>query len=164
LVRCYLGLGSNLGDKTGAVREGARRLSARGDIRLARLSSLYLSRPWGYGHQPDFVNAVAEVETGLEPGELLKRAKGVEEGMGRKRRFRWGPREVDIDLLLYGDAVLEGDGFVVPHPRMEERDFVLVPLLELAPGLVNPATGIGFAASLEKLAALGEVSCSRLVA
>ncbi len=144
------------------MREGARLIAAGGDVEVTRLSSLYVTRAWGLEEQPDFVNAVAEVETGLNPRELLARAKSVEEEMGRRQRVRWGPREIDIDVLLYGEEVIKEDGLEIPHPGMDERAFVLVPLLELAPDLVHPATGVGFAESLEKLERCGEVSWEKL--
>ena len=151
-----------MGDRAQAVREAARLMGAAGGLEVVRLSSLYVTPPWGLADQPDFVNAVAEVETGLEPLELLARAKAVEEEMGRRRRERWGPREIDIDLLLYGEEVIEADGLEVPHPGTEERAFVLVPLLELAPDLVHPGTGVRLAESLEKLVSRGEVSWEKL--
>lgn len=162
MARCYLGLGSNIGDRAGAVRESANLIAAGGEVEVKRVSSLYLTRPWGLAGQPDFVNAVAEVETDLEPLELLARAKGVEDEMGRRERVRWGPREIDIDILLYGDEVVEVDELEIPHPGIEERAFVLVPLLELAPDLVHPRTGVGFAECLRKLESDGEVSWEKL--
>jgi 2-amino-4-hydroxy-6-hydroxymethyldihydropteridine diphosphokinase len=162
MARCYLGLGSNLGDRAGAVRESIERLVSEGDIELKKMSGLYMTKPWGWESQPEFVNAVAEVETALGPRELLARAKSVENEMGRKRRPKWGPREIDIDLLLYGDDVLKADDLTIPHPRIEERAFVLVPLLELAPDLVHPVKGSRLAESLEKLKRRGEVSWEKL--
>ncbi len=162
MARCYLGLGSNLGDRAGAVRESVKRLVSEGDIQLNRLSSLYVTRPWGREDQPEFVNAVAEVDTALEPCELLARAKSVESDMGRKQSLRWGPREIDIDVLLYGDDVVDTDSLTIPHPRIEERVFVLVPLLELVPDLVHPLTGSRLAESLDRLKRRGEVSWEKL--
>ena len=162
MARCYLGLGSNLGDCAAAVRESADLISAGGNIVLRRLSSLYVTKPWGNEDQPDFVNAVAEVDTDLGPGELLARAKSIENRMGRERRERWGPREIDIDLLLYGDEVVRTRDLRIPHPGIEERAFVLVPLLELSPDLAHPATGRRFAESLEKLTGSGEVTWEKL--
>jgi 2-amino-4-hydroxy-6-hydroxymethyldihydropteridine diphosphokinase len=163
LARCYLGLGSNLGDRAGAVRQSADLIAAGGDIVLRRLSSLYVTKPWGNRDQPDFVNAVAEIETLLGPGELLARAKSIEDEMGREKRERWGPREIDIDLLLYGDEVVETSGLRIPHPGIEKRAFVLVPLLELAPDLAHPATGRRFAESLGELTSSGEVTWEKLI-
>lgn len=162
MARCYLGLGSNLGDRAGAVRESVNLIAAGGDIEIKGLSSLYVTRPWGREDQPDFVNAVVEVETGLTPLDLLARAKSVEGEMGRRERERWGPREIDIDLLLYGGEVVDEADLKIPHPGIEERAFVLVPLLEVAPDLVHPGTGVGFAESLEILESRGEVSWEKL--
>ena len=162
MARCYLGLGSNLGDRAGAVRESVRRLASAGDIEVLRMSSLYLTRPWGRPDQPDFVNAVAEIETALGPWELLARAKSVERDMGRGEGGRWGPREIDIDVLLYDELIMDVDGLVLPHPHIEERAFVLVPLVEVTPDLVNPATGTGFAESLENLRSSERVSWEKL--
>jgi 2-amino-4-hydroxy-6-hydroxymethyldihydropteridine diphosphokinase len=162
VATCYLGLGSNVGDRVGAVLKAIELIAAGEGTEVRRLSALYLTRPWGHEDQADFVNAVAEVETRLEPVELLARAKDIERQMGRVERFRWGPREIDIDILLYGDEVLEVDGLSVPHPGIEERAFVLVPLLELDPGLVHPETGRRLSESLRRLESLGEVSWEKL--
>jgi len=137
-------------------------LAAGGDIVVERMSSLYVTRPWGRRGQPDFVNAVAQVETDIGPRALLARAKQVEAGMGRTGRERWGPREIDIDVLLYGQEVMKSGDLCIPHPGMEERAFVLVPLLELAPDLVHPVTGRRFAESLRDLESRGEVSWEKL--
>jgi 2-amino-4-hydroxy-6-hydroxymethyldihydropteridine diphosphokinase len=162
VVRCYLGLGSNLGDRARAIRESVDLIAAGGDVEVKALSSLYATKPWGKEDQPDFVNAVAEVETSLRPEELLARAKRVEGEMGRRSRQRWGPREIDIDLLLYGDEVVETGDLRVPHPGIEERAFVLVPLLELAPDLLHPGSGKRLAESLEQLTSRGEVTWQKL--
>ena len=162
MVTCYLGLGSNLGDSAGAVKEGVDRLVSEGDVVLVRLSSLYITRPWGHEDQPDFINAVAEIQTDLQPLELLEKARSVERDAGRVERFKWGPRELDIDLLLYGKEVLDLDALKLPHPLMAERAFVLVPLLEIAPDLVHPATGVRFSDSLRNLGSRGEGLCEKL--
>lgn len=162
MARCYLGLGSNLGDRAGAVRESVDLLSAAGDIVLRRMSSLYVTEPWGNENQPDFVNAVAEIDTTLGPEDLLARAKSIEDRMGREKRERWGPREIDVDLLLYGDEVVYTRDLRIPHPGIEERAFVLVPLLELSPDLTHPATGRRLAESLERLTSGGEVTWEKL--
>jgi 2-amino-4-hydroxy-6-hydroxymethyldihydropteridine diphosphokinase len=149
LVLCYLGLGSNVADRAGMIARAAACLVSRGDIVLRRLSSLYLTRPWGRPEQDDFLNAVAEVETHLAPRELLARAKGIEESLGRRPGPRWGPREIDIDILLYGNEVLKEDDLVIPHPYLCERAFVLVPLAEIAPDLVHPETGVKVSAFMD---------------
>ena len=141
MVRCYLGLGSNLGDRVGNISGAVECLGTDGDIVVRRLSGMYETKPWGYTQQDDFVNAVAEVETCLEPDALLERLKGIEVELGRSKGPRWGPRRIDIDILLYGDRIVARPGLRIPHPSMCRRAFVLVPLAEIAPGLVHPETG-----------------------
>jgi 2-amino-4-hydroxy-6-hydroxymethyldihydropteridine diphosphokinase len=136
VTRAFIGLGSNLGDREGTIRKAASLLGPH------RLSSLLETEPWGYADQPRFVNAVAEIDTGLTPGVLLQRLLAIEAGLGRTREgARYGPRTIDLDLLLYGDAAVDEPGLTVPHPRLHERLFVLRPLLELDPGLVVPGRG-----------------------
>jgi 2-amino-4-hydroxy-6-hydroxymethyldihydropteridine diphosphokinase len=151
LVLCYLGLGSNVGDRAGSIGRATACLAAGGDIVLRRVSGLYVTKPWGRLGQPDFVNAAAEVETHGSPRDLLAAAKAVERGLGRVDRGKWGPREIDIDILFYGNEVLEDGDLVIPHPMLCERAFVLVPLLEIAPDLVHPRTGIRVEAYLREI-------------
>jgi 2-amino-4-hydroxy-6-hydroxymethyldihydropteridine diphosphokinase len=151
VVLCYVGLGSNVGDRAGMVARAAACLVADGDIILRRLSSFYVTAPWGVEAQADFVNAAAALETHLSARDLLVRAKGIEAGLGRRPGLRWGPREIDIDILLYGDEVVKDGDLVIPHPHLCERSFVLVPLREVAPDLVHPETGIRVSAYLETL-------------
>ena len=135
-VRAYVGLGANLGDREAAILEAADHLGA------ARLSTIRETEPWGYADQPPFLNAVAEVDTDLSPRALLDRLLEIERSLGRLRLGpRWGPRTIDLDLLLYGDEVVEEPGLVVPHPRLHERLFVLEPLNELDPALKIPGKG-----------------------
>jgi 2-amino-4-hydroxy-6-hydroxymethyldihydropteridine diphosphokinase len=132
----YVGLGSNLGDRQGTILAAAERLGPH------RLSPILETEPWGYLDQPRFLNAVAEVETGLAPRELLDRLLEIERGLGRVRNGpRYGPRTIDLDLLLYGDLVVTEPGLTVPHPRLAERLFVLEPLFGLDPGLFVPGKG-----------------------
>jgi len=132
----YVGLGSNLGDREGTLLAAAERLGPH------RLSRIVETEPWGYIDQPRFLNAVAELETGLPPRGLLDRLLEIERGLGRVRNGpRYGPRTIDLDLLLYGDLVLAEPGLTVPHPRLAERLFVLEPLFELDPGLFVPGAG-----------------------
>lgn len=137
-VMAYLGLGSNLGDRARNLAEAARRLASPGGLTVLRASPLYETDPVGVTDQPPFLNQVLEVETGLPAAELLARCLQVEAGLGRVRRERWGPRTLDIDILLYGQEVIDEPGLQVPHPRLAERAFVLVPLLDLAPRLALP--------------------------
>jgi len=132
----YVGIGSNLGDREALLREAADAIGAR------RLSTIVETEPWGYVEQPRFLNAVAELETELEPGKLLELLLAVERRLGRDRSGpRWGPRTIDLDLLLYGRIRLQEPGLEIPHPRLHERLFVLEPLAELDPGLEIPGIG-----------------------
>jgi 2-amino-4-hydroxy-6-hydroxymethyldihydropteridine diphosphokinase len=156
LVLCYLGLGSNVDDRPGMIARAAVCLASRGDIVIRRLSRFYLTRPWGDADQEDFLNAAVEIETHLSPLDLLEAAKAVERGLGREPGRRWGPRRIDIDILLYGEEVVERDELRIPHPRLCERAFALAPLAEIAPDLVHPETGVKIAAYLAEIEKGGE--------
>ncbi|MGQ9476075.1 MAG: 2-amino-4-hydroxy-6-hydroxymethyldihydropteridine diphosphokinase [Actinomycetota bacterium] len=132
--RVYLGLGSNLGDRRENLLSALRKLDSIPGVKVLRVSSIYESEPWGLADQPDFLNLVALVATSLTPPEMLEACLEVERALGRVRGVRWGPRVIDVDILLYDDIVWECEDLVIPHPRMGERDFVLVPLRELDPG------------------------------
>jgi 2-amino-4-hydroxy-6-hydroxymethyldihydropteridine diphosphokinase len=132
----YIGLGSNLGDRERLIREAAELIGA------LRLSPLIETEPWGYVDQPMFLNAVAEVDTPLPARRLLDHLLDVERRLGRERvGARWGPRTIDLDLLLYGEETIDEPGLVVPHPRLLRREFVLKPLAELVPSLKIPGDG-----------------------
>lgn len=135
----YLGLGSNLGDRYANLRSAVEQLTAP-DLRLLRLSGLYETEPIGLRDQAWFLNQVAEFETDLMPLQLLRRAQKVERALGRRRTVRNGPRTLDVDILLFGSAVVDCDDLTVPHPRYHERRFVLAPLAELNPALRDPRT------------------------
>jgi 2-amino-4-hydroxy-6-hydroxymethyldihydropteridine diphosphokinase len=136
LTLAYVGLGSNLGDREALIRRAAELIGA------SRLSSLYETEPWGYVDQPSFLNAAAEVETRLAPRSLLDYLLDVERRLGRERvGHRWGPRTIDLDLLLYGEEVVDEPGLQVPHPRLLEREFALRPLAELIPAHKIPGNG-----------------------
>ncbi len=152
----YIGLGSNLADPHAQVEAGLHALAALPDSRLLRRSRLYRSAPWGRTDQPDFVNAAALVETGLAPAQLLHALLALERRAGRERdATRWGPRVLDLDVLVYGNLVLDEPGLHVPHPHLHERAFVLVPLAEIAPDLNVPGRG-----PIDRLlAAVDAVSC-----
>lgn len=128
-----IGLGSNVGDKPANIAQAIELLTGPGDIRLVRASSLYRTAPWGVLDQDWFVNACIAVATDLEPHDLLARCLGAEQTMKRVREQRWGPRVIDVDVLTYRDAVLNDPDLTLPHPRITERAFVLVPLSEIAP-------------------------------
>src|SRR4051812_29203447 len=132
----YVGLGSNLGDRERLIRDAAELIGAD------RLSAVVETAPWGFEDQPPFMNAVATVETGLEPLPFLTFLLDIERRLGRERVGpRWGPRTIDLDLLLFGDRVIDEPGLVVPHPHLLERRFVLGSLAELAPDLEIPGNG-----------------------
>ena len=132
----YLALGSNLGDRQRNLEEALDRLTAH--VVLHRVSSVYETEPWGYVDQPRFLNAACSGATGLAPDDLLREVKAIEVKMGRVFSFPNAPRPMDIDILLYGEQVIETPDLVIPHPRMAERPFVLVPLAEIAPDVVHP--------------------------
>ncbi len=138
-MRAYVGLGGNLGDRRSYLERALDLLDRDPEIRVADVSSFRDTEPVGYVDQPRFLNAVAAVETELGPRELLERMLAVERVLGRERVGpRYGPRTIDLDLLLYGDEEIAEPGLVIPHPRLAERAFVLEPLAELAPDLVLP--------------------------
>jgi dihydropteroate synthase/2-amino-4-hydroxy-6-hydroxymethyldihydropteridine diphosphokinase len=139
MTRVYLGLGSNLGDRYGRLIEVLDRLQAH--VVIDAISSIYETEPWGYADQPRFLNAVCGGETELSPQDLLGAVKTIELEMGREPTFRYGPRAIDIDILLYGNAVIEQAAVSIPHAQLHERDFVLAPLTEIAPGAVHPQFG-----------------------
>jgi 2-amino-4-hydroxy-6-hydroxymethyldihydropteridine diphosphokinase len=129
----YLGLGGNLGDPQKSMGTALRMLDADPLSRVVAVSSLYRTPPWGKTDQPDFLNATAEVLTSHSPRELLDRCLEAEQRLKRVRQERWGPRLIDIDILIFGDETVHEDGLEIPHPRMLERAFVLAPLAEIAP-------------------------------
>lgn len=134
----YLGLGSNLGDRLANLQGAVDRLGGEEGIRVDASSRVWETAPVGGPEQPDYLNAVIRVETDLAPGELLVAGRRVESALGRERTERWGPRTIDVDLLLYDERAVEEPDLVVPHPRMTERAFVVLPLLELDPDPVLP--------------------------
>jgi len=136
----YLGLGANVGDTQDNLRAAVRLLRQSG-CSVTAVSSMYLTKPVGVTDQPDFLNAVIAVRTALGPLDVLRVCESVEETLGRERTIRWGPRVIDIDILLYEGVAVDEEGLVVPHPRMLERAFVLVPLAEIAPD-VEVAEGL----------------------
>lgn len=134
-VRAWLGLGGNIGEPVAAMAASIRALDAHEEIAVAAVSSLYRTPPWGLADQPDFFNAVIGVDTQLSPRALLEFCLETERTLKRVRAERWGPRLIDIDLLLFADQAIDEDGLKVPHPRMAQRAFVLAPLAEIAPQL-----------------------------
>ncbi|AXK71961.1 2-amino-4-hydroxy-6-hydroxymethyldihydropteridine diphosphokinase [Lysobacter sp. TY2-98] len=160
-VEAYIGLGANIGDAAAAVERAFDRLDQQAGIRVIARSSLYRTPAWGVTEQPDFINAVAEIATTLGPLPLLEALLAVEREAGRDRRAgeRWGPRVLDLDVLLYGDAIIEEPGLRVPHPHLHERAFVLVPLAEVAPSKHVP--GHGPVVALRERVASGDIQALR---
>ena len=141
--RAYIGLGGNLGDVSATLESAFEALDALPQSRLLARSSIYRSPAWGMTDQPDFLNAVAALDTALEADMLLAALLRIERASGRERAgaVRWGPRTLDLDLLLYADAVIDQPGLRVPHPHLHERAFVLLPLAEIAPDAIVPGRG-----------------------
>lgn len=138
-ARVFISIGSNLGERAVNCRKAIDLLGQTpAVIRIAAISSIYETEPWGVVEQCPFLNLVVEVVTGLEPEGLLKRLKQIEEELGRTDSGRWGPRPIDLDIIYYGNMVIDEAGLTIPHPRLYERGFVLVPLVELAPDFVDP--------------------------
>ena len=152
-MRVYIGLGSNLGEREAMIRLALDDLARLPETTLRRASSLYDTEPVGDVDQPNFLNAAAELDTLLAPRQLLWNLQLVEKRLGRARTKRWGPRTIDLDLLLYGQMVVEESDLRVPHPELTRRSFVLVPLVELDPLLVHPVTGDTLLSHLSRLGA-----------
>jgi 2-amino-4-hydroxy-6-hydroxymethyldihydropteridine diphosphokinase len=148
--RVYVGLGSNLGDREAALRGAVAALQARGLTVLA-LSPLYETEPWGITDQPRFLNAACALETDLPPHALLDTLKAIERDLGRTESVRYGPRVIDLDILLYGDLRLDTPRLVLPHPGLLQRTTALIPLVDLAPDLLHPVSGASLATHLAPL-------------
>lgn len=149
----YLGLGANLGTRAQNLREGLRLLAP--EVAVLRVSSLYETDPIGFGQQPPFLNAVCEGETELDPEPLLDHLKAIERLLGRVPGPVWGPRPLDLDILLYGDALVDSPRLRIPHARLAEREFVLRPLAELDAGLVVPGLARSVGAMLRTVEGQG---------
>lgn len=147
----YLSLGSNLGDRVAMLSAAVSGLGNTSDVRVLRVSPLYESDPWGLTEQPKFLNIVVEIETALTPLELLHAVKALEQRLGRRPGRRWGPRSIDIDLILWGSVILHTPELSLPHERFRERAFVLTPLADLAPETVDPETGASVAVLADRL-------------
>src|SRR5512143_1931507 len=132
----YLALGSNLGDRPANLRAAREALGP--EVQILAESDIYETPPWGYTEQPAFLNMALKVETALTPRALLKNLKEIEARLGREASFRYGPRKIDLDILFYGDLILNDEALVIPHPRLHERAFVLVPLADVAADFIHP--------------------------
>ena len=137
----FVGIGSNLGDREAHLSRAIGLLAAEDDIEVSGVSQIRETEPVGPVEQGPYLNAAVQVETGLAPRKLLERLLDIEQRLGRVRRERFGPRTIDLDLLLYGDEVVDEPGLTVPHPRLHERRFALEPLIDLDPGLTIPGVG-----------------------
>jgi 2-amino-4-hydroxy-6-hydroxymethyldihydropteridine diphosphokinase len=136
----YLGLGSNLGDRKANLKRAVKALAPK--VTVLAESAVYETPPWGVQDQPRFVNSALKAETELTPMELRDHVKQIESELGRERSYHWGPRVIDIDILFYDDLIMETPELVIPHPRMQERGFVLLPLETIAGDLVHPVLGV----------------------
>jgi len=134
----YISLGSNIGSKIDNINTAVDKIKLIENITITNYSSLYLTKPWGYLEQDYFINQVVELKTDLSPLKLLHELQDIEIKMGRKRTKKWGPRIIDIDILLYGEKVVRCEELIIPHPHMRERLFVLIPLQEINSELVLP--------------------------
>lgn len=149
----YLALGTNLGDRFTNLRKALRSLHP--DVRPVAISRVYETPPWGFTGQPAFLNMAIQARTMLEPEALLEKLKRLEVELGREQTFRWGPRLIDLDILFYDDLVLDTPPLVIPHPRLHERGFVLVPLMDIAADLAHPLLGKTIRQLLAKIDATG---------
>jgi len=159
MVKAYLSLGSNLGDRLNHLRSAIKHLSQQEEITVNQISPVYETLPWGLKDQSNFYNLALEIITTCSPDELLTFCQRIEHQLDRTREVRWGPRTIDIDILLYGDQTISSETLQIPHPLMCERDFVLVPLNDIAPRL-NVA-GVAIREHLHQLA--GENSPPKLI-
>lgn len=155
--RVFVGLGGNLGDPARTMGAALRLLDADGETGVVAVSSLYRTPPWGKTDQPDFLNTAAELATGLSPHALLDLCMETERRLKRVREERWGPRTIDIDILVFGERAIHETELAVPHPRMLERPFVMVPLAEIAPDLILSGSSVA-----ERLAAMDTAGIERL--
>ncbi|PWA12147.1 2-amino-4-hydroxy-6-hydroxymethyldihydropteridine diphosphokinase [Pueribacillus theae] len=131
----YIGLGSNIGNRDEYLYKALKALGNDSAMLVRDVSSIYETDPVGFTEQPAFLNMVAEIETSLQPLELLASLQKIEDKLGRTREIKWGPRTIDLDILLYNQETVKSERLIIPHPRMKERGFVLIPLFELAPHL-----------------------------
>jgi 2-amino-4-hydroxy-6-hydroxymethyldihydropteridine diphosphokinase len=153
----YIALGTNLGDRIANLRSAIAVFAPQ--INVIAESPIYETEPLGFADQPAFLNMVVRAETELSPPELLDHLKSLESTLGRIPTFRNGPRQIDLDILFYDDLVLDTPPLVIPHPRLHERAFVLVPLAEIAPGLMHPLVGQSVAQLVETVDRQGIVKC-----
>jgi 2-amino-4-hydroxy-6-hydroxymethyldihydropteridine diphosphokinase len=147
----FVGIGSNMDDPAGQCLKAIDHISATDGVNFLRRSSLYKTEPFRSVDQDWFINTVAEIRTVLTAQELLKAFQGIENDMGRVRNEKWGPRVIDLDILLYGQEVIQDENLVIPHPELHRRRFVLVPLFEIASYVIHPAFGVSMQGLLNRL-------------
>ncbi|AVP35818.1 2-amino-4-hydroxy-6-hydroxymethyldihydropteridine diphosphokinase [Staphylococcus felis] len=138
MVDAYLSLGSNIGERETQLQLAIEQLNMTPGIRVKRVSPIYETKPVGYVDQPDFLNLCVSIETNLPPFQLLQACLEIETRLHRVRKERWGPRTIDIDILLYGKSIIEDEHLSIPHPRMSERAFVMIPLNDIASDVIEP--------------------------
>lgn len=158
-VLAYIGVGSNLDEPLRQCRQAMIEIAAARETRLLRISSYYRTEPVGVSDQGDFINAVAEIRTILPPRELLQALQAIEKQMGRRETFRWGPRIIDLDIILYGMEIITEEGLVIPHPECHRRKFVLVPCCELGSYMIHPVFGVSIQGLLQRVE---QVDCRRI--
>ena len=146
----YIGIGSNLGDREFNCKQAISLLRQKGTT-VSKESSLYETKPWGVRDQPLFLNMAIEIETDLKPFDLLSTLKDIEKEMGREGTFLWGPRIIDLDILLYDDNIVDEKGLRIPHPHMQDREFVLRPLCEIAGDVIHPSLLLSIEELLQRL-------------
>lgn len=153
----FVGIGSNLDSPVARCLEATEHIAALGGCKVLRRSSLYRTEPVGFPDQEWFINAVIEIRTALTAKMLMQELQGIENRMGRHKTVRWGPRIIDLDILLYGQEVFQGDDLIIPHPELHKRRFVLTPLNEIASCVIHPAFGVSVAGLLDRLEDAGIV-------
>jgi 2-amino-4-hydroxy-6-hydroxymethyldihydropteridine diphosphokinase len=134
----YIGFGSNINDRLTYIKKAANEIEQHNNCKIIKFSSVYETKPYGETNQPYFLNAVAKTTTALSVLELFRFIKNIEKKLGRKETYKWGPREIDLDLLFYNDIEFSDENLTVPHPGIPQRDFVLTPLIEIEPALFHP--------------------------
>lgn len=148
--KAYIALGSNMGDREENLKQAIRRIGHKGHTQVLKCSSFLVTKPWGYEEQDDFLNAAIEAETFLEPDELMDELLSIEAKMGRTREMKWGPRTLDLDVIMYDNLISNDEKIMLPHPLMQEREFVLRPMQEIAPYLIHPVLHKSMSALLDE--------------